>query len=282
MEWNRVCLSDTAMNEIVSVFNSDRPYETDAHSHDGFMFLVPEDGLMRFNDEVNNWSTTLVQRQFLLVPPDWEHSTAALTGSQSHLVFYVDPDYMRHALRDLSGDVNRQLRLPTMGIWSSSVPLHHLLMTKKALREPSRVIDRRRQLSQTDHLLLLECVAVSLSNPSISRSSIQKHGAALIRDVRAFLDGNLEEAPDLDEIAATFKISRRHLTRLFAEYVGEPIHQYVQRVRIERAKALLRHTRMTILEIAQSVGFQSPSHFAEVFRREHGVAPLHWRRLNGP
>ncbi len=175
------------MREIVSVFNSNGAYATAPHEHREFMVLVPEHGMLRFTDEANNWSTTLIERQFLLVPPHWTHSSASLTGDQGHVAFYVDPDYMGYALGDLSGEASRVLRVPTLGIWHTSAPLHHLLLAKKELRRPSPFVDRRRQVAQADHLLLLECLAISLSQPSVRRSSTERHGAALVRDVRAYL-----------------------------------------------------------------------------------------------
>lgn len=266
------------MREIVSVFNSNGAYAMPPHDHQEFMLLVPEHGMLRFTDEANSWSTTLIERQFLLVPPRWPHSSASLTGNQGHVAFYVDPDYMRYALGDLSGEASRVLRVPTLGIWHTSAPLHHLLLAKKELRRPSPFVDRTRQVAQADHLLLLECLAISLSEPSIRRSSTEGHGAALVRDIRAYLAGNLDRAPDLDAVAAAFHVSRRHLTRLFARHAGESILAYVQRLRIERAKDLLQHTRLSVLEVAHAVGLESPSHLAGLFRRETGRSPDDWRR----
>lgn len=266
------------MREIYSVFNSNGAYETGAHEHDEFMLMVPEHGLLRFKDEQTGRSTSVIDRQFVLVPPQWSHSSSSMTTSQGHVAFYVDPDYMSFALRDLSGDPNRLLRVPTLGIWHASAPLHHLLLAKKAFSQPDHYVDRRRQITQTDHLLLLECLAISLSQPSLQRSSTERHGAALVRDVQRYLDGNLEQSPGLDEIAEAFHISRRHLTRLFARYTGESVLACVQRMRLERVKNLLQHTRLSVLEIANSVGYESPSHLALVFRRVLGCSPDEFRR----
>ena len=267
------------MRDIYSVFNSNGAYSSSLHQHDDFMLMVPEHGLLRFKNECGGWSTTLIERQFLLVPPRWIHSSASMTGSQGHIAFYVDPEYMRRAMGDLSGDASRVLRLPTLGVWHTSAPFHHLMLAKKALRDPSPFVDRGRLIAQADHLLLLECLAISLSQPSIGRSSTERHGAALIREVCTYLAGNLDQAPSLDQVAAAFHVSRRHLTRLFAQHMGEPVLAHVQRLRLDRAKDLLRHTRMSVLEVASTVGFDSPSHLAQVFRRDTGASPDEWRRL---
>lgn len=265
------------MRDIYSVFNAKDTYETSAHAHDAFMLMVPERGVLRFKDEDSGRSAVL-NRQFVCVPPQRSHSSSSLTARQGHLALYVDPDYMRYALRDLAGDANRLLRAPTLGIWQTSAPLHPLLLAKKALSQPDPFVDRRRQLAQVDHLLLLECLTISLSQPSLQRSCTERHGARLVRDVKAYVEGNLEQAPGLDELAAVFHLSRRHLTRLFALHTGETVLAFVQRLRVERAQTLLRHTRMSVLEIAHSVGYESPSHLAHVFRRVLGRSPDEWRR----
>ena len=90
--------------------------------------------------------------------------------------------------------------------------------------------------------------------------------------------GSLDQAPNLDQLAAVFHVSRRHLTRLFAQHMGETVLQHVQRLRLERAKALLRHTRMSVLEVASTVGFNSPSHLAKIFQGDIGAPPDEWRR----
>ena len=266
------------MREIYSVFNSNGAYETAAHEHDEFMIMVPEHGLLRFTDEQSGRSISVVDRQFILVPPQWSHSSSSLTVSQGHVAFYVDPDYMSYALRDLSGDATRLLRVPQFGIWHASAPLHHLLLAKKAFSQPDRYVDRRGQVTRTDHLMLLECLAISLSQPSLQRSSTERHGAALVREVQRYLDGNLEQAPGLDQIAETFHVSRRHLTRLFAQHTGESVLDCIQRMRLERVKNLLLHTRMSVLDVANSVGYGSPSHLARVFRGALGCSPDEFRR----
>lgn len=125
------------MRDIYSVFNSNGAYETGAHAHDEFMLMVPEHGLLRFKDEESGRTTSVIDRQFVLVPPQSSHSSSSLTASQGHVAFYVDPDYMHYALRDLSGDANRLLRVPTLGIWQTSAPLHHLLLAKKPSANPT-------------------------------------------------------------------------------------------------------------------------------------------------
>ena len=60
--------------------------------------------------------------------------------------------------------------------------------------------------------------------------------------------------------------------------MGMTPHKYVVQMRIERAYALLKQRKFSLLEIAQHCGFQDQSQFTTVFRRFAGVTPGQFRR----
>jgi AraC family transcriptional regulator len=53
--------------------------------------------------------------------------------------------------------------------------------------------------------------------------------------------------------------------------------QFITRQRVTRAQQLIRETPRSLIEIALEVGYTSPSHFAQVFRRVVGVTPKEFR-----
>lgn len=60
---------------------------------------------------------------------------------------------------------------------------------------------------------------------------------------------------------------------------GLPINTYLRRCRVQHAEQLLFTTDLSILEIAQRVGYDSPSRFAAMFKREKGITPRECRRV---
>lgn len=266
------------MSEIVSVFNADQGYATAPHDHEEFMVLIPQRGIMRFTDEENGRSATLAEHQFLLVPPGRGHSTAALSNRQRHFAFYVEPDYMRHALRDICGRSASGAGVPLMGSWQAGPALRHLLCARGAFEAANNTAHQQARRDGADRLLLLECMITACAEPALHRASPEQHGAALVRNVCTHLAENLDQPLSLDDLAAAFNLSRRHLTRLFSEHRGETVLAHLQRLRMRRAKALLLHTRLSVLQVAEAVGFQSPSHFSTIFAREAGMNPDQWRR----
>jgi AraC family transcriptional regulator len=60
--------------------------------------------------------------------------------------------------------------------------------------------------------------------------------------------------------------------------MGETPHQFVLRVRVERAKEMLRSAESRVLDVAIACGFKTQQHFARVFRQLCGASPTEYRR----
>ena len=82
-----------------------------------------------------------------------------------------------------------------------------------------------------------------------------------------------ERPPDLAQLAEVSALSKFHLLRLFGETFGATPLEYAQRRRVERAKHLLRHSRLSIVRIAETLGYEIQSAFARTFRRHTATTP---------
>lgn len=68
-------------------------------------------------------------------------------------------------------------------------------------------------------------------------------------------------------------VGTSHCKALFKRSTGLPVHQYVIRRRVERARLLLQERAATIADVAAQTGFANQSHLARWMRRVAGVAP---------
>jgi len=93
-----------------------------------------------------------------------------------------------------------------------------------------------------------------------------------------FIHEHLGESLDLGSIAQAAGLSAFHFARLFKEATGDTPWQLVTRTRMERAKQLLRKTRLPISEIAERAGYRTLSHFSARFRIICGCNPDTYRR----
>ena len=77
-------------------------------------------------------------------------------------------------------------------------------------------------------------------------------------------------------------LSQRHASRLFQLEFGRSFREYVAELRLERAKALLRETGLSVIEVAGETGWSSLAHFNSVFRRRVGSTPSQFRSGRAP
>jgi AraC family transcriptional regulator len=113
------------------------------------------------------------------------------------------------------------------------------------------------------------------SVPSIRRGGLPPR---MLRRVVDFIDAELRTPLRMGSLAEIAGLSEFRFAHNFKTETGMSPHQYVMHARIERAKRLLRETRMTVVEIALSVGLQSSSQFNALFKRELGITPRAFRR----
>jgi transcriptional regulator GlxA family with amidase domain len=95
----------------------------------------------------------------------------------------------------------------------------------------------------------------------------------------SLMENNLEEPIHLDELANFVSISRRQLERLFQKYLSCTPSRYYLKLRLARARQLLKQTSLSIIEIATACGFVSTPHFSKCYRDYMGMPPRD-ERLN--
>jgi AraC-like DNA-binding protein len=92
------------------------------------------------------------------------------------------------------------------------------------------------------------------------------------------MDAAPQESWPVSRLAAVSGVSEAHFARCFHEAFGVPPHRYLLTRRIERAKALLRDTELSITEIAFRTGWESLGTFGRTFRDITGESPTMLRR----
>ena len=98
-----------------------------------------------------------------------------------------------------------------------------------------------------------------------------------LRRVLAFIEENCEGDLSLAELARVGGMSTFHFAREFKRATGTTPHQYLIRLRVERAKALLTGSELPLVEVGARAGFSHQSHFTRLFRRLTGTTPHSYR-----
>ncbi len=103
------------------------------------------------------------------------------------------------------------------------------------------------------------------------------HGDGEIGMIQEWIHDHFAKSLTVDKLATHCAMSRRTFERRFKKATGESPLQYIQRIRIEKAKQLLESTGDTFEEITFRVGYEDPSTFRRIFQRYTGLLPGEYR-----
>ncbi|MEU6393939.1 AraC family transcriptional regulator [Streptomyces sp. NPDC046939] len=103
---------------------------------------------------------------------------------------------------------------------------------------------------------------------------------ALFEAARAYIEDRLLDDPDLNPrvIADALRVSVRTLYRVFAQQAASSVMAYVRERRLDRARAELVSTRLTVSEVAARWHFADGSHFVKAYKKRFGETPTAGRR----
>ena len=88
----------------------------------------------------------------------------------------------------------------------------------------------------------------------------------LVSSVQAYINENYQQEVTLDCLAQYFSINKYHLQKYFKRYTGLSPNDYLTRIRLDRAKRLLRTTSDPVIEIAHEVGY-TVTYFDNIFKK---------------
>jgi len=101
----------------------------------------------------------------------------------------------------------------------------------------------------------------------------------LIHNMRKYIEEHYADPNlSLDHLYDAFHLNKRYLSKLFKDEFGESFVDYLMRIRMEKAKELLRETTLPVQEIATKVGYVHSFSFIRVFKKAVGVTPGDFRK----
>jgi AraC-like DNA-binding protein len=98
-----------------------------------------------------------------------------------------------------------------------------------------------------------------------------------VASAKQFVQAHAEEPIKLEQVVQHVNVSRFYFCKLFKKATGMTLTEYVTRVRVEKAKALLVDPSLRVSEIVYAAGFGSIPRFNSVFKRYVGVPPTEYR-----
>ncbi|WP_419875791.1 response regulator transcription factor [Candidatus Pristimantibacillus sp. PTI5] len=98
-----------------------------------------------------------------------------------------------------------------------------------------------------------------------------------VGDIKTYIDNHYFEEIKISMFADKYFLSREYLMKLFKQQFGFGIHEYVQRVRMDKAKELLDDPNLKIQDISEMLGYKDKNYFSKAFRNYYSLSPTEYR-----
>ena len=108
--------------------------------------------------------------------------------------------------------------------------------------------------------------------------ALEREVARALADTRRYMEEHLDEPLTISALSRRACLSATIFKAGFRRLYGLPVHAWLRQRRMERAAELLRGSSLSVLGVAQSVGYGSASQFTAAFRRQYGVTPAQYRK----
>ena len=124
--------------------------------------------------------------------------------------------------------------------------------------------------------MMLSGTAAAEPRAPMKLSTEQDYQERIVRTL-VYIQGHLDDELDLESVAAVAAFSHFHFHRIFRAMVGEPVHEHIRRLRLERAAQRLNRNERSVTEAAFEAGFETHEAFTRAFKSMFGMPPSEYR-----
>jgi len=101
----------------------------------------------------------------------------------------------------------------------------------------------------------------------------------ILKKVQDFIQRNYQHQVRLEDIAKICCLTPNYLCSLFREETGLTLHQYLFKIRMEKAKQFLENSDLSIKQVSYKVGYKDPNYFSRTFKKNTGLPPTRYRLI---
>ncbi len=99
-----------------------------------------------------------------------------------------------------------------------------------------------------------------------------------LESVTQYIQSHYCEEISIDSVVSRTYLSKYHFLRIFKEYTGQSMYDYILHLRINHAKSLLKRSDTPVHQISSMVGFRDPTTFIRCFKKIVRTTPLQYRK----
>jgi AraC-like DNA-binding protein/quercetin dioxygenase-like cupin family protein len=252
------------------------------HQHDHYEMLFVLEGTTAYEFPKGR-TLDLPGGHFLIIPPRIRHRGTHDTRTPATLCGLIFDPRRNAACRNTPFSkrdlqlIARQFDRHTLTVEPMGGDLRRLANSlNRLLRETPP--DRSTPLDST-RLRWLVCGLLLEGARQLSGHALQPSNTAVTAAL-AYLQAHWNEAISVHDLTLAARCSRARLFDLFKHSTGMTPNDYLQRLRVQKARALLANPQCSITDIAYETGFSSSQYFSQVFRKYTGATPSQFRLKN--
>lgn len=125
-------------------------------------------------------------------------------------------------------------------------------------------------------IFILRCKKGEYTTYQVETVKTEKHKK--VHEIAEYVNLNYMAHLSLEDISKHFYVSKSYLSRIYKEVTGFTVNEYINIVRIRKAKSLLENSDKSITEVSECVGYDSITYFEKVFKTYMEISPLKYRK----
>lgn len=271
-------------------FTADQPFIHPRRTITSFEIIIGVRDIIYIDQ--NQTCYELGPRQTLLLLPGEMHGGYAESPANCSfhwLHFLPTSDYELIEERELIADLQRRSQNPYYGGASGYVyiPMH---FTPPEIDRINilfhQLLHTMKANYYTKHAMnyLLTMLLIELSEQTLAHydaaSSLEDKGTIGDKKLMKILEWiRIHSAHPItvQQVAEQFTYNKDYLNRYFKRKMGMSVQEYIHKLKMAKAKNMLYQSRLSIKEIAYSLGFQDDKYFMKMFKRHEGLTPTEFR-----
>ena len=275
------------ISKIVTVhyFEFNKSFSSHSESHDFWELVYAEKGDVICT--ANGTDVKLMEGEIIFHKPGVIHALRA-DGKRAPNIFIVSFECKNEAIRffeDRKMSVDKSLLPLVFSIIEESkqtfdLPYSDPSLKKMRLRSDA-ALGGEQMLKNYLELFLISLMRKESGSEDADAVFLpmDKFDEMISDRVIEYMQEHLHEQLAVDDIISILHYSKSYIFRQFKKTTGYTLMTYFIKLKIDRAKRLLRESELSVNEIAESLAFEDPNYFSKTFKRMTGYSPTTYRKM---
>lgn len=233
------------------------------HAHQGelylFEFVLKGPGFV----ELESHSYNSTAESYFMIPPNVENKYWSVPGLTQEKIFFICRGTLVKLLLEIYG-LEKSYIVENAGSLVKYFNNMLILAKQYGARKDREAALVFHKFMQAAHLIVYKDDETPLP--------------PIVQKLQKLLDAHLEKKIDFTLISKEISYSQAYMVRLFKKHMGVTPHEYILRRRMETAQLLLKHSTLSIKEIAERLVFSDQYHFSNYFKKCLGIPPSQFRK----